>query len=138
MRIAFKDNSIKSKPTEEILQIFESEFEGLKISIEALKLSSRFLGVGMDGSVWMFKEQSSSFPRTIYSSEMAARTKKDHDIKLIGRHKFELVDQKAHDRLIKKKKGAKLKTEDKIFLLKIMTVYYEEHDHIRSIYHLSS
>ena len=86
----------------------------------------------------MFKEQSSSFPRTIYSSELAARPKKDHDIKLIGRHKFELVDQKAHDRLIQRKKGAKLKTEDRIFQLKIMTAYNEEHDHIRSIYNLSS
>ena len=64
--------------------------------------------------------------------------KKDHDIKIIGRHKFELVDQKVHDRFIKRKKGAKLNTEDKNFLLKIMTAYYEEHDHIRSIYHLSS
>ena len=87
---------------------------------------------------WIFNNQLSSFSFNIYSSEPAYFTKKDNNIRLIGEHKYELVDQKAHNRLIKRKKGAKLKAKDKIFLLKIMVAYCKEYDQIRNIYHLSS
>ena len=87
---------------------------------------------------WIFNNQLSSFSFNIYSSEPAYFTKKDNNIRLIGEHKYELVDQKAHNRLIKRKKGAKLKAKDKIFLLKIMVAYCKEYDQIKNIYHLSS
>ena len=63
--------------------------------------------------------------------------KKADNIKVFDRFKFELIDQEAHNRLIQRKKGTKLKVEDKIFLIKIMVAYKEEHENIKSIYNIS-
>ena len=63
--------------------------------------------------------------------------KKADNIKVFDIFKFELIDQEAHNRLIQRKKGTKLKVEDKIFLIKIMVAYKEEHENIKSIYNIS-
>ena len=85
----------------------------------------------------MFKDRETRSPQNIDRPQIVILPKKDHDMKFIDWFKFELVDKKAHDRLIKRKKGTKLKVEDKIFLIKIMTAYQKEHNHIRSFYNLS-
>ena len=71
----------------------------------------------------MFKDRETRSPQNIDRPQIVTLPKKDHDMKFIDWFKFELIDKKAHDRLIKRKKGAKLKVEDKIFLIKIMTAY---------------
>ena len=128
------DKLIKSDSIQDTLLFFESELKSWKEFIEAYKLSNDFLILEwMENSRWSNNRGASSAHNT-HSWKLIVLPKKGHDNKLIDSFKFELFDKKSHDRLIKRKKGANLKEDNKIFLWKIMIAHCEEHTYIRTLY----
>ena len=71
--------------------------------------------------------------RNIDSSQLIVRLKKDHFKKLIDLFKFKLIYKELHERLVKIKKGAKLKADDKTFLLNYDCLQQRAHLHLDSL-----
>ena len=52
--------------------------------------------------------------------------------------KFKWVEKESYNRLTKRSKGKKLENRDRLYLMKLIIAYPQDHSHIKRIFHLSS